>query len=176
MKSVTRQQIHGKLGASTSKVNMKFAVETAQRLLTEQTELNTKALEALSIVRDYLEKSITGEQLEVARKWARGTSWPTHELSAARWAVFGVLAYIEDSEVASGYVRSRAIEVANWAELAAEDNFDTERNSQLQCVLKIIAQEGDAVDERDHYLFKVNSHELQGTLQRLQEAKRTVQS
>ena len=142
MEPITRQQVHCKLGASTSKVNMKFAVETAQRLLTEQNELNVKALEALSIVSDYIEKSVTGEQLEVARKWARGTTWPTHELSAARWAVFSVLAYIEDGEVASGYVRSRAIEVANWAELASGVNFCAERSLQLQCVLKIIASEG----------------------------------
>ena len=145
MEPITRQQVHCKLGASTSKVNMKFAVETAQRLLQSQSyqnELKAKALEALSIVSDYIEKSVTGEQLEVARKWARGTTWPTHELSAARWAVFSVLAYIEDGEVASGYVRSRAIEVANWAELASGVNFCAERSLQLQCVLKIIASEG----------------------------------
>ena len=142
MEPITRQQVHLKLGAATSEVNMKFAVETAQRLLTEQNELNVKALEALSIVSDYIEKSVTGEQLEVARKWATGTAWPTHELSAARWAVFSVLAYTENGEVALGYVRNRAIEVATWAELAKGSNAWAERSLQLQCVIRLIASKG----------------------------------
>ena len=33
MEPITRQQVHLKLGAATSEVNMKFAVETSQRLL-----------------------------------------------------------------------------------------------------------------------------------------------
>lgn len=145
MEPITRQQVHLKLGVATSEVNMKFAVETSQRLLQSQryqNELNAKALEALSIVSDYIEKSVTGEQLEVARKWATGTTWPTHALSAARWAVFSVLAYTENGEVALGYVRNRAIEVATWAELAAGDNAWAERSLQLQCVIRLMASKG----------------------------------
>ena len=149
MEPITRQQVHLKLGAATSEVNMKFAVETSQRLLQRllqsqryQNELNVKALEALSIVSDYIGKSVTGDQLRVAGNWARGTTWPTHELSAARWAVFSVLAYTENGEVALGYVRNRAIEVATWAELAAGDNTWAERSLQLQCVIRLIASKG----------------------------------
>ena len=104
--------------------------------------MNVKALESLSIVSDYIGKSVTGDQLRATGNWARGTTWPTHALSASRWAVFSVLAYTENGEVALGYVRNRAIEVANWAELAAGTNAWAERSLQLQCVIRLIASKG----------------------------------